>query len=490
MAALDWIVVFVYISGVVGLSVWVGAKQRGQADYYVAGNRMGAWPIAGSMIATQCSAISLIGAPAFIAIKEGGGLKWLQYELAVPLAAIGLLYLIRGYKKEGRATIFEAVEERMGSATRKTLSAMFLVGRGLATGVALYAMSVVVAACLDISVGMSIAIVGGLSLVYTTIGGIEADIYSDVAQLVVLWLSALACGVALLFLLENPAGALADYETGRKEIFKFEGTGFGDGEKYGLWPMLIGGFFLYVAYYGCDQSQAQRLLATKDLGTARKAILLNGCLRFPLALTYCGFGLLLGLFFQESTWLQDKMAGQNPDFIAPYFILEYMPIGIKGLIVSGILAAAMSSLDSNINSMSAALEKDFLGGVRFEAPGFKDELERARSFTVIFGIATCLFASLFSGSDATVLVLVNAISSAFNGPVLACFCFLLFNRELRHESWAVGALAAGILVNALVWQLGPEVSWLWWNVIGFGVSGFIFLVGSTNNTKTVWSLEV
>lgn len=180
MHPLDWLIVFVYLAGVVALSVWVGLRQKKQSDYYLAGNRLGAWSIAGSMIATQCSAISLIGAPAFIAIKEGGGLKWLQYELAVPLAAIGILYLVSGYKKGGATTIFSAVESQMGAPTRKTLSLLFIAGRGLATGVALYAMSVVVAVCLDLSVSSSILVVGGLSMVYTTIGGIEADIYSDI----------------------------------------------------------------------------------------------------------------------------------------------------------------------------------------------------------------------------------------------------------------------------------------------------------------------
>ncbi|MCH6259507.1 hypothetical protein MLD52_23325, partial [Puniceicoccaceae bacterium K14] len=114
MSPIDWLIVFCYSLGVIGLSLYIGKRQKAQVDYYLAGGRLGPWSIAGSMIATQCSAISLIGAPAFIAIKEGGGLKWLQYELAVPLAAIGTLYLVIGYKKEGATTIFSAVEERMG----------------------------------------------------------------------------------------------------------------------------------------------------------------------------------------------------------------------------------------------------------------------------------------------------------------------------------------------------------------------------------------
>ncbi|MDQ8202911.1 hypothetical protein [Pelagicoccus sp. SDUM812003] len=470
MAPLDWIVVTLYIAGMIGLSLWLGARQKAQSDYYLAGNRLGSWTIAGSMIATQCSAISLIGAPAFIAIKQGGGLKWLQYELAVPLAAIGILYLVGAYKQPGVVTIFSAVEKRLGAPTRKTLSLLFLSGRGLATGVALYAMSVVVAVCLETELLTAILIVGGLSMLYTTIGGIEADIYSDIIQLIILWLSAMACGAYLLTLIESPSERLTNFDPSRLQVLDTSGFGLTSDSSYTLWPMLIGGFFLYLAYYGCDQSQAQRLLAARDMRTARKAVFLNGCLRFPLVLTYCAFGLLLGLFYQESSWLQEKMVGTNPDFIAPYFIIEYMPTGLKGVIVAGILAAAMSSLDSNINSMSAALENDFLKERRIPLPGFRNPLQRARSFTLVFGVLCCLLAILFSGSQATVLVLVNAVSSAFNGPILACFVFLLLPRGGIRPRHSVLSLCAGIASNVALWLFLPQVSWLWWNLSGFLVS--------------------
>ncbi|MBC2604449.1 sodium:solute symporter family transporter [Pelagicoccus albus] len=483
MTPIDWIIVTLYILSMVGLSLYLGARQKEQSDYYLAGNKLGAWSIAGSMIATQCSAISLIGAPAFIAIKEGGGLKWLQYELAVPLAAIGILYLVGVYKKAGTVTIFSTVENRLGTPARKTLSLLFLSGRGLATGVALYAMSVVVSVCLGISITNSIILVGGLSMLYTSIGGIEADIYSDIIQLIILWLSALACAVILFNLIESPGEALTSFDTQRLTTIEFSGFGLSEGDSYTFWPMLIGGFFLYLAYYGCDQSQAQRLLSARDMATAQKAILLNGCLRFPLVLTYCAFGLLLGLFYQESSWLQERMVGQNPDFIAPYFIIEYMPTGLRGLIVAGILAAAMSSLDSNINSMSAALENDFLKDRKINLPGFSTPLKRARILTVGFGILCCILALLFSDSQATVLVLVNAVSSAFNGPILACFVFVLFARRPSSPKASVAALLAGIAANGALWLGAPQVSWLWWNLVGFVVS-FVLLLALSNSNAT------
>ncbi|MCH6259195.1 hypothetical protein MLD52_21740, partial [Puniceicoccaceae bacterium K14] len=405
------------------------------------------------------------------------------------LAAIGTLYLVIGYKKEGATTIFSAVEERMGRPTRLALSALFIAGRGLATGVALYAMSVVVSVCLGLSLPTSIVLVGGLSLIYTTIGGIEADIYSDIIQLVVLWLSALICSIFLFTLIDSPWEALRNFDSDRLSLYQLSGNGLNDGQSYSIWPMLIGGFFLYLAYYGCDQSQAQRLLAAKDVATARKAILLNGSLRFPLVLTYCSFGVLLGLFFQQSEWLQGKMLGQNPDFIAPYFIIEYVPIGLKGIIVSGILAAAMSSLDSNINSLSAALEKDFLEGKKIPLPFFDDPLQRARTLTVLFGVGCCGLAFLFSGSQATVLVLVNAVSSAFNGPILACFVFLLTQRELKSPTYSVIALFAGIATNATLWQAVPQMSWLWWNLFGFLVSTAIMLIASKRKPIESFSID-
>ena len=144
------------------------------------------------------------------------------------------------------------------------------------------------------------------------------------------------------------------------QILDFKSTGLGDGNTFGFWPMLIGGFFLYLSYYGCDQSQAQRLLTTKTPQQAQRAMFFNGLLRFPLVLTYCLFGLLLIPFLHSHTEFAASLNSDSSDFLVPYFLVKYFPKGLLGLVVAGIFAASMSSIDSALNSLSAATWRDFI----------------------------------------------------------------------------------------------------------------------------------
>jgi len=485
MEPLDWFVVGIYIAVVVGISVQISRRQKSEADYYVAGRRLGAWPIALSMAATQCSAISLIGAPAFIAIKKGGGMSWLQYELAVPLAAIAIIFLIPVFFHRRITTIYETIEERFGPAARTTLSAIFLVSRGLGTAVGLYATAVVVAVCLNWSLGATLLLVGAISILYTTLGGIEADIYSDMLQLAVLYAGTLVCIVVVVSLLGDEPIDLAVLSAEQKRVLDFSHHGWGDGRTFAFWPMLIGGFFLYVSYYGCDQSQVQRLLSGADAKTAEKALVLNGVLRFPLVLTYCVFGLLLAVWLVREPNFAEKIPATQPNFLVPMFIRQYVPTGIRGIIVAGIIAAAMSSLDSAMNSLSAATQRDFLE--RF-VPQVKkwlfwDEVKRARAITVIWGLICTGLAFMFAGGAHTVIELVNMVGSAVYGPILAVFVMALLRRKVAGAV-IVTALLMGVAMNILLWQWAPEVSWLWWNVAGCVVTFFVALLGSSRQTGT------
>ncbi|MCD6298727.1 MAG: sodium transporter, partial [Deltaproteobacteria bacterium] len=150
MNPIDWIILIVYIIVIIYMGFYVGRSQRSQEDYYLGGRKMDSWQVALSIVATQVSAISLIGAPAFIAMKPGGGLVWLQYEFAIPLAMmLIMLTVVPLYHRTGVISIYEYLEKRFGSATRTILSLIFMASRGLATGVALLATSIVTSVCMD-----------------------------------------------------------------------------------------------------------------------------------------------------------------------------------------------------------------------------------------------------------------------------------------------------------------------------------------------------
>ncbi|HHT9117806.1 MAG TPA: sodium:solute symporter family transporter, partial [Candidatus Hypogeohydataceae bacterium YC38] len=359
MTLLDWTIVLLYMVGIVVMSLYVGASQVSQEDYYLGGRRMGPWAIAMSILATQCSSISLIGAPAFIALKPGGGLIWLQYEFALPLAMFLLiLFVIPVFHRTAFTTIYEYLEVRFGRLTRTLISNIFLLSRGLATGVSLYATAVVLAGTINVSITSMLLLVGGVSIAYTTIGGIKADIYSDIVQLIILWLGALVCIISLVSLMGGWEASLDAVPLNRARIIDWGHHGLGDGGTYSFWCMLFGALFLYISYYGCDQTQTQRLLTAESLPRAQKALFLNGILRFPLVFTYCFFGLLLSGWVLRNPGALAAIPNNDPDFLVPVFVSQYVPVGLKGLIVAGLLAAAMSSLDSSLNSLSAVTLRD------------------------------------------------------------------------------------------------------------------------------------
>ena len=480
MTGIDWIILFLYITLIIVMSWLIGRRQKSQEDYYLGGRAMPAWQIALSVMATQVSAISLIGAPAFIALKTNGGSVWLQYEFAIPLAMmIIMLILIPLYHKTRAITIYEYLEKRFGKLTRMMISAVFLISRGLGSGVALLATGIVTAVCLDWPLAETILLIGVVSIIYTTFGGIVADIYSDIIQLIILW----GGSFVVIFLL----GGMVDADSfsvifsagDRLKVFEFSATGLGDGETFAFWPMLIGGFFLYLSYYGCDQSQAQRLLTTATVKEAQKALVLNGMFRFFLVLTYCAIGVLLIPFLYAHPEFAAKLSGKQPDFLVPYFLVNYMPPGILGILIAGFFAASMSSIDSALNSLSAASYQDFLVKINPELGRISDksQVRLSRILTIFWGIVATSFALQMIGGSETVLELVNKIGSAFYGPILATFWLGMLTKK-GNQSGAIIGLIAGVGFNIFLWQFyGSSVSWLWWNVFGFFVSfisGYLF----------------
>ncbi|MBI4545921.1 MAG: sodium/solute symporter [Gemmatimonadetes bacterium] len=466
MNLLDLALLGIYLATVLGASLIFARRQRSTDDYYVGGRRLASGWIALSILATQVSAISLLGGPAFVALQPQGGLVWLQYELAVPLAMLAALMVLVPVLRRARVvTVYEYVEARFGGGARMALALVFLLARGLATGVALYAVALPLALAFHIPLAAAMIGIGGFAILYTTIGGIKADVFSDALQLVVL------VGVMIVLVAEAAAGlggwraALGALPAERAQVLVWSEHGLGDGQTFALWPMLIGGFFLYLSYYGVDQSQAQRYLSTGDVPAAQRALLWNGLFRFPVAALYCLLGLLLAGWLQARPEFAAAAALDRPDALVPRFVLDYAPAGVRGLFIAGLLAAAMSTLDSAYNSLSAVTLRDVLGWREQSAA----RLRAARALTLLWGVVCTAASFLFARSSRTVIETVNQVGSLFYGPILALFILgMLFRRPGGVA--ALGGLVAGLAANAALWRLAPGVSWMWWNAIGFGIS--------------------
>ena len=486
MNALDWTVLAGYMAGMILLSVYLGRGQTSQEDYYVGGRDLPWWAVGISTMATQTSAISFISVPAFVAVREGGGLTWLQYELGVPLAMVFIMVLlIPFFRRLELISVYEYLELRFGPGTRSFLAAVFLLSRGLGTGVGVYASAIVLAVCLDTKLAYMILAIGIVTLVYDTIGGMKAVVYSDVIQMLIL-----VGGIVLSihYALSEVGGwsaAVAAHDPARFRALEWT-HGLGDGGRYPFWAFLFGGFFLYASYYGADQSQAQRELSAPSLAHTKYSLVFNGFARLPLTLGYVTLGIAAGAVFVGSAEATALIPEGKVDYMVPTFVLHYLPHGVKAVIFAAILAAAMSSLDSALNSLSASTMRDFVERYLVRGASSPRVLMWGGKLTTVgWGLLVIVFAFLLGGED-TVVERINKVGSAFYGPILAAFLAGVTTRRVGGPA-VVAGIIAGVAGNLLLW-VGADllervfaiqpIFWMWWNLFGCVVSMAVALAVS------------
>ena len=486
MNSLDWFIILVYLCTMIGLSIYLGRGQSNEEDYFVGGRKLSWWAVGLSTMATQTSAISFISIPAFVALKEGGGLTWLQYELAVPLAIILVMaFLIPFFRKLELISVYEYLEWRFGSSVRYLVSGVFLISRGLATGVGIYASAIILAICLGIPLWLTILIIGVVTVIYDTIGGITAVVYSDVIQMGVLITGIVVCIIFAAEIVGGLDDVWASFPEARRLAID-SSTGLKDaGASVPFWAFFIGGIFLYTSYYGTDQSQVQRELSAATTADTKKSLLLNGFARFPLTALYVLLGMVMLAVFQNSPELNERVPYNKPDYLVPQFILLYLPQGLRALIFASLLSAAMSSLDSALNSLSASTVHDFI------APRLKTRkrlLLISKLTTVSWGILITGFAFLVGNISETVIESINKIGSAFYGPILAAFIVGVLSSKASARSITAGILA-GVGFNLFLWLAIPGVYWMWWNLTGFlaaaGLSYVVSLLGPFSQSKDI-----
>ena len=506
---LDFTIVAVYIFFFLGMGYFF-KNNRDSKDYFLAGRNMGWFPLSLSTMATQLSAISFISAPAFVGLKLGGGMKWLTFEFAVPLAMICImLIVIPPLFRSGVVSIYEFVERRFSASTRLILSVVFQISRALGTGVMVYTIALILQAILDIDKMYIVLIISIITIIYSWQGGMKAVVWGDAIQMILLFGGLLVCLVYGWHLVDVAGGFETGFPAERLQVIDFN-LGIGKDNEYGFWPMIIGGFFLYVSYYGCDQTQAQRMLSAKNEKTIRQLLLANGLLRFPVVLIYCTMGLIIGTLVSVSPDFLADIAettqkhfpfdaangGIKADLMIPVFIVKYLPHGFIGLLMVAILSAAMSSLSSTVNSLSAVSVEDFFnrGKKKLET---KKYMFISKMAVVFWGIVCIACSFLFGGSKSTVIEIINAIGSVFYGPVLVTFLLAIFSKKVNHIGMNTGIIIA-VAVNLVFSKtmqgifnidLGFDIFWIWLNFTGVLISLVLAYVVSAITTAKVKTAE-
>jgi len=465
LGALDLAVVAAYLIGVIALGAAAGGRQETSRDYFLGGTGLPWWAIALSVVATETSALTFISVPA---ISYGGDLWFLQLGVGYLIGRVAVAaFLLPGYFRGDFLTAYAFLEERFGSATRRFASVIFLLTRVLGDSVRLFAAAIPIALLTGASYTVSIALAGGATLAYTYRGGLRSVVWVDVAQMALY----IVGGVSALWLVGAavPGGwgeiLRVGAEAGRLRIVHLDG-----GPASGEWLVtgLVGGAFLSLASHGVDQLIVQRLLAAGGLAAARKAVVASGLLVIAQFALFLLVGVGLYAFYGGRAFTTD-------DEVLARFVIERFPPGLAGLIVAALLAAAMSTVSSSLNALSASTTLDLYAPLTGRS---EEELVGVgRFFTAGWAVVLTGGALLFQflSSDTPVVVVALQVASFTYGGLLGAYLVghLIPRARERH---VIGGMATAVVAMTALWaaqQAGavrPAFHGLWFAAVGSAVT--------------------
>ncbi|HWR50130.1 MAG TPA: sodium:solute symporter [Bryobacteraceae bacterium] len=462
MRYLDLAVVLIYLIGI----TWFGARfrhtQKSLKDYFLGGRSAPWWAISLSIVSAETSTLTIIGTPT---LAFAGNFGFLQVVFGYLLArvVISTLFLPHYFRGE-MFTAYELMQRRFGPRIRKLTAGTFLVVRAFAEGVRVFAMSIVISIILGTGEVASIVLIVALTLFYTFEGGMTAVIWTDVVQMFLYVFGAI---VSLFVILNQIPGGMAHVIDVAAPLGKFQVFDFGFefssaffSRTYTFWAGLVGGCFLTTASHGTEQLMVQRLLAARTQSESRAALFASWfVILFQFAL-FLVIGVILFVYYRET----GTPAPQPPDRLYPQFVWQQLPVGLAGLVIAAILAAAMSNLSAALNSLASTTVMDFLKPI--EGPGRRTEasyLKIARGATIAWAvvlIAIGYVARQWGG----VLEAGLTIASIAYGGLLGVFLLGILTKRVGERAAMLG-MSAGLALVVYV-KLATPIAWTWYVAIG------------------------
>ena len=535
---INWLIVVVYLTYVVVDGVRKSKDTDTISGYFVANKSLAWWVVGLSVMATQLSAVTMIGTTGQGATD---GIRFVQIYFGLPLAMVILgVTIVPMLHGSGVYTAYEYLERRFDAKTRSFTALLFLLSRGMSCGTILAAPAVVFSAIFGLPLVWSVALIGLPTVIYTMIGGVQAVAWADVKQMVLIIVALLAVMAVLVIQMPvspNDALRIAG-STGRLQAFDFS---FNINETYTFWSGVIGGTFLMLSYFGTDQSQVQRGLTARSVNEAKNSLLMSAYWKIPLQGLVLVVGIGVFVYYQfvrppllynpaheaavvaargsaysalerryadaftlresaalavadadEDTRRADAiatflerdgeiesiraealaLAGEVTDeatsdvnYIVPRFVLSELPIGLAGLFIAGVLAAAMSSIAAELNALATASVIDFYR--RWVNPAALDShlLRVSKGATVFWGIFACVVAT-YAATLGSLIEVVNRFGSFFYGSILGVFLLAMIPRA---KGWgAFLGLIAG-MTTVGYFNFRTDVAYLWQNLIGAAV---------------------
>ena len=533
---INWLIVVVYLAYVIIDGIRKSKDTDTMDGYFLASKSLPWWVVGLSVMATQLSAVTMIGTPGQGATD---GIRFVQLYFGLPLAMVILgVTLVPFLHGSGVYTAYEYLERRFDARTRSLTAFLFLLSRGMSVGAIMAAPGVVLSAIFGIPLVWSVALIGVPTILYTMVGGVQAVAWADVKQMVLIVVALLA--IAVVLMVQMPIGTDEAFRiagsTGRLKAFDFS---FDLTETYTFWSGVIGGTFLMLSYFGTDQSQVQRYLAAESVDAARSSLLMSAYWKIPLQGLVLIVGVLVFVYYQftpapllfnpahesavmvergaaydalqrdytatfslreeaalavadaggradaeaamqtfrareadiqairtQALTMAEEVTGEasrDTNYIIPRFVLSELPIGLTGLFIAGVLAAAMSSIAAEITSLTTTTVVDFYRRWVKDDGDDAHYLKVSRVATVFWGGFACVIA-IYAATLGSLIEVVNRFGSFFYGSILGVFLLAMMPRGGSNGSFF--GLIAGMGVVAAVAFGAPDVSFLWHNVIG------------------------
>lgn len=494
--SLDYLIVVLYLVGIAVFGVLSGGKQKTTRDYFLGSKEIPWWAVCFAIVATETSTLTFISIPGLAYLTN---LNFLQVTFGYLIGRVIVSFIfLPSYIKGELSTAYSLMTIRFGAKTRNIASITFMFTRLIADGVRLFATAIPLAILLrgwqtftavsneQIYV-ISIIVMAIITLAYTYIGGVRAVVWTDVIQMFLYLLGAIAAAVVILGDLSGGMKALVGsaIPTGKMNIYYsgFEKT-FSDFFKtpYTLVAGLVGGAFLSMASHGIDQLIVQRLLTVRTLKDSRRALIGSGVIVILQFFLFLIIGTMLYTYYRGAS-LGD-LGLLKADEIFPKFIIEQMPSGLSGLIIAGLLAAAMSTLSGSVNSLASATMHDIYKPYFGKENDERKDVSLARVFTFMWALLLIGMAIFFIYNESKVLVeTALSVASFTYGGLLGLFLLGVFIRRVQQVHAIIG-FAAGILTMILV-VLSGKVAWTWYTVIGSGITVLIGTAASLLFTRRV-----
>src|SRR6266404_8646039 len=474
MRALDLIIIFGYLIGIVLFGTWFGRKQKTTSDYFLGDRTVPWWAVAFSIVATETSTITFISVPG-IAFARGGNFQFLQLVFGYLLGRIVISILfIPSYFRGELLTVYQLLDRRFGGKIKVLAASLFVVMRNIADGIRLLLTAIVLAAVYvsfqpganaeTITIA-SVVLIGVAMIVFTYFGGMEAVIWVEVVQLGIYIAGAIAAAVILTTSIDGglstTVATAAQYHKFSVFDFSFDFT-----KTFTFWAGLIGGCFLTMSTHGTDQYLVQRYLCTDRPRRAAAALLTSGAIVLGQFIGFLFIGVLLFAFYHPysdagyATATSAAFPFTGGDRVFPDFITRHLPTGLSGLVVAAIFAAAMSS---SLNSIAATAVNDLYKPFR-QRLSDKHYLKVSHWLTLLWGVVQIAVALVVRHQNRSALDQALSIASLINGPVLGVFLVGTFLRRVSQPPALIGMLVS--IVCMLYIFFATKIAWTWYVFFG------------------------